>query len=64
MATESSFNRSAFLHLAQEAGLDAESPHMDELFSYVQVVLDSLKSLHDYGVAGFEPDMAFMPPRD
>ena len=64
MATESSLNRSAFLHLAREAGLDVQSPHMDELFSYVQVVLDSLKSLHDYSVDGFEPDMAFLPPRD
>ncbi len=64
MATESSLSRPAFLHLAQEAGLDVLSPHMDELFSYVQAVLDSLKSLHDYSVDGFEPDMAFLPPRD
>ena len=64
MATESSLNRAAFLHLAREAGLDVQSPHMDELFSYVQVVLDSLQSLHDYSVDGFEPDMAFLPPRD
>ncbi len=64
MATEPTFNRQAFLHLAQEAGLDIQSPHMDELFSYTQVVLDSLKSLHDYSVDGFEPDMAFSPPRD
>jgi len=39
MATEPTFNRQAFLHLAQEAGLDVQSPHMDELFSYTQVVL-------------------------
>ena len=64
MATEATFNHSAFLHLAQEAGLDVKSPHMDELFSYTRVVLDSLKSLHDYSVEGFEPDMAFSPPRD
>ena len=64
MATEPSFDRQAFLHLAQKAGLDVKNPHMDELFSYTQVVLDSLKSLHDYSVDGFEPDMAFSPPRD
>ena len=41
-----------------------KSPHIHELFSYTQVVLNSLKSLHDYSVDGFEPDMAFLPPRD
>jgi len=64
MAMEPSFDRQAFLQLAKEAGLDIHSPHMNELFSYTQVVLTSLKSLHDYSVAGFEPDMAFSPPRD
>ena len=64
MATEPTINRQAFLRLAQEAGLDVKSPHIDELFSYTQVVLDSLKSLHEFSVEGFEPDMAFLPPRD
>ncbi len=64
MATEPSFDRQAFLHLAKEAGLNIQDAHMDELFSYTQLVLNSLKSLHNYSVAGFEPDMAFSPPRD
>ena len=42
MAMEPSFDRQAFLHLAKEAGLDIHSPHMNELFSYTQVVLTSL----------------------
>ena len=64
MAMEPSFDRQAFLHLAKEAGLNIQDPHMDELFSYTQLVLNSLKALHDYSVDGFEPDMAFSPPRD
>ena len=64
MAMEPSFDRHAFLHLAKEAGLDIHSPHMDELFTYTSLVLNSLKSLHNYSVDGIEPDMAFSPPRD
>ena len=64
MATESSLSRSAFLHLAREAGLDVQSPHMDELYSYVQSVLAGLRSLQDLKVDEAEPDMAFVPPRD
>ena len=61
MATEPAFNRQAFLQLAQQAGLDVQSPHMDELYPYVENVLAGLRSLHRLDVAGAEPDMAFLP---
>ena len=64
MATQSPMGREAFLRLAADAGMNADSPHMDELFPYVQAVLDSLRSLHDLDVTAIEPDMAFEPHRE
>ena len=64
MATQSPMGREAFLRLAADAGLDADSAHMDELFPYVQAVLDSLRSLNDLDVTAIEPDMAFEPHRE
>ena len=64
MATQSPMGRDAFLRLAADAGLDTDSAHMDELFPYVQAVLDSLRSLHDLDVTAVEPDMAFEPHRE
>jgi Asp-tRNA(Asn)/Glu-tRNA(Gln) amidotransferase C subunit len=55
--------REAFLYLAQEAGLDTASPHMEELYPYVQNVLASIQSLNELDVAEAEPDMAFIPPQ-
>ena len=51
----------AFLRLAEQAGLDTSSPHLAELFPYVQSVLASLEPLRSIDVAGEEPDMAFLP---
>ena len=61
MAGESRLTHEAFLYLAKEAGLDASSPHMDELYSYVQGVLASIESIKSIDVSGAEPDMAFVP---
>jgi hypothetical protein len=61
---EKTLTREAFLYLAQEAGLDPASSHMEELYPYVQNVLASmLQSLNELDVAGAEPDMAFIPPQ-
>jgi Asp-tRNA(Asn)/Glu-tRNA(Gln) amidotransferase C subunit len=56
--------REAFLYLAEEAGLDTSSPHMGELYPYVQSVLVSIQSLNELDVAGAEPDMAFIPRQE
>ena len=64
MATQSPMGKEVFLRLAAAVGLDADSAHMDELFPYVQAVLDSLRSLHDLDVTAVEPDMAFEPHRE
>lgn len=61
MAQGFSLSREAFLHLAAEAGLDADSSHMDDLYPYVEAQLAGLRSLRDIDVSGAEPDMAFQP---
>jgi hypothetical protein len=53
--------REAFLTLASAAGLDADSTHLEELYSFVQATLAGLQSLGEIDVAGAEPDMAFLP---
>ena len=65
MPGDNPISRNAFLYLAAQAGLDANSPHLDELFPYVQSVLSSIRSLDNIDVGINEPDMAFNPsPED
>ncbi len=53
-----------FLRLAAAAGLDVTSPHIEELYLNVRNLLASLESVREIDVAGAEPDMAFIPPRE
>ena len=68
MAPDSPMTYDAFLCLAREAGLDTTSvtaeAHMDELYSYVNSVLASLRALDALNCSQAEPDMAFLPERD
>jgi hypothetical protein len=64
MPGDSPLTRESFLYLAKEAGLDTSSPHMDELYEYVQSVLAGLQSLDRLNVGGTEPDMAFIPAQE
>lgn len=61
MGSESTLTREVFLYLAKEAGLDVNSPHMDELYPYVQQILAGFDPVRRLDVAGAEPDMAFVP---
>lgn len=61
MSTEVQLTWEGFLFLAKEAGLDPNSPHMEELFPYVQNVLAGMEPLRALDVSGAEPDMAFIP---
>ena len=64
MAAENPMTYDAFLSLARESGLDAGSgtgnAHMEELYSYVNAVLASLRSLNELDVSQVEPEIAFM----
>ncbi|MDP6548977.1 MAG: hypothetical protein QF659_02750 [Dehalococcoidia bacterium] len=61
MPSETPLPREAFLSLAAAAGLDVKSPHIEELYPFLQATLASLHPLMDIDVAGAEPDMAFIP---
>ena len=52
------------MRLAEAAGLDVNSPHIEELYPYVCNLLASLESVRKMDVTGAEPDMAFIPPRE
>jgi hypothetical protein len=64
MPKDSPLTRGAFLHLAKEAGLDVDSPHMDELYPYVREVLAGFEPLKGLDVADAEPPLAFIPPQE
>ena len=61
MSSEAQLTWEGFLFLAQEAGLDPNSPHMEELYPYVQSVLADMAPLRAMDVSDTEPDMAFVP---
>lgn len=63
MPSVSPLTREAFMYLAKEAGLDLNSPHLDELYPYVQEFLADLDSIKVLDLADAEPDMAFIPPK-
>jgi hypothetical protein len=63
MPGQTPLTKEGFLYLAEEAGLDTTSPHMEELYRYVQNALAGARSLNDLEVNGVEPDMAFIPER-
>ncbi len=61
MPGENPLTRENFDFLAKAAGLNANDPHMDELFLYVVSALAGIERLAEIDVAGAEPDMAFNP---
>ena len=52
------------MRMAAAAGLDVTSPHIEELYPNVCNLLASLEAIRNIDVAGAEPDMAFIPPRE
>ena len=61
MADQERLTKEAFLRMAAAAGLDVNSPHMEELYPTVLNLLANLGPLREIDVAGTEPDMAFLP---
>jgi Asp-tRNA(Asn)/Glu-tRNA(Gln) amidotransferase C subunit len=59
MAEKFWLSREAFLKIAEVSGLDTTDRHMEELYSFVQGVLASLKDVEELELTGTEP---FMPP--
>ena len=52
-------SKEAFLKIAEVSGLDTTDRHMEELYSFVQQMLPSLKDVEELDLTGMEP---FMPP--
>ena len=52
-------SKETFLKIAEVSGLDTSSPHMEELYAFVQGVLPNLKDLEALDLTELEP---FMPP--
>jgi len=67
MASESPLSYETFLALAKDAGLNtgpsADQAHLQELYSFLQPVLASLRTLDAIGVSQAEPDMSFVLDR-
>ena len=59
MAEKFWLSKEAFLKIAEVSGLDTTDRHMEELYSFVQGVLASLKDVEELELTGMEP---FMPP--
>lgn len=61
MDSGNAIDRPAFDFLARAAGLNAEDPHMEELFPYVRNALTANEGLRNIDTTGFEPDANFNP---
>ena len=64
MTADSPLTYETFLLLATDAGIEtgpgANEAHLRELYSYLQPVVASLRSLDRIDVSQAEPDMAFL----
>ena len=49
------FRKETFLSMAEEAGLNAEDPHLEELYAYVRDVWPGLRVLEELDLREVEP---------
>ena len=57
-------NWEAFLTMVRAAGLDADDPHMEELYGYLQVILPGLRVINDLDLSGVDPSMVYFVPQE
>ena len=50
-----------FLSMARAFGLKIDDPHIEELYTYVQKILLSLKCIEELDLREIEPAMPFTP---
>ena len=56
-------SKETFLQMAEKAGLDVSSPHMDDLYDYFcKGVLPSLMAIRELDLGDWEPATLFAPP--
>ena len=57
MAEKHELNKEAFLSMAKAFGLNINDPHIEELYSYVQKILPTLKRIEELDLTDMEPWM-------
>jgi Asp-tRNA(Asn)/Glu-tRNA(Gln) amidotransferase C subunit len=57
MAEKHELNKEAFLSMAKTFGLDINDPHIEELYTYVQKILPTLKRVEELNLTDMEPVM-------
>ena len=61
MAIGEDITRDEFLRMARAAGLDTDSPYMEELYPVVRATLRSLGSINQIDLTDAEPDVVYSP---
>ena len=56
-------NKELFLSMAKAFGLDINDPHIEELYTYVQKILPTLKRIKELDLTDMEPMMPSMSPK-
>jgi hypothetical protein len=56
MSKELRFSEDTFFYLAERAGLDIENPHMEELYTYVKIILPRLKGIDESNIFNEDTD--------
>ncbi|MEK7777000.1 MAG: hypothetical protein AAB303_00020 [Chloroflexota bacterium] len=64
MAKERRLSKETFLRIAELAGLDTKTPHMEELYPFVQNVLQGIAPLDELDLTQVEPAMVFIPGQE
>lgn len=53
-------SKETFLEIAEASGLNTKDPHMEELYTYLEKVLPSLKSFEEIDLTHLEPSMPLL----
>jgi Asp-tRNA(Asn)/Glu-tRNA(Gln) amidotransferase C subunit len=53
-------SKETFLKIAEASGLNTKDPHMEELYTYLEKVLPSLKSFEEIDLTHLEPSMPLL----
>ncbi len=62
MAEKNELDKKVFRSMAKEFGLDIDDPHMEDLYSYVQKVLPTLRCIEELDLKGIEPVFPLILP--
>jgi Asp-tRNA(Asn)/Glu-tRNA(Gln) amidotransferase C subunit len=57
MEGKKELKREAFLSVAKGFGLDINDPHIEELYTYVQKILPTLRRIEELDLTDMEPTM-------